>query len=452
MRRLIRFFREGLWETDLRQRALPVRVLYSTLRVVSHVWLHYDRHHIGVRAAGLTMFTLLSIVPLLAIAFGAAEGFGYRAELQRVLETARADSPAYLAEVLARVEEIVSRTSFRGLGLVGSLVLAWTALTMFVRTEQSLNVAFRSVGQRSWLTRLTSFIALVVLVPLLLLGALLMTSALESGPIVAWLRAELPWTMVLYEAGLWLLPYLMAIAAFTALYRFMPSVPVRFLPAQVAGAITGTALIVMHELYVALQVGVARNNEIYLALAVLPLLILYLQAVWTVVLVGAEIAYAVQNLHLIGPGRDLDRMAPAVRERLGLRLAQEVGDAFAAGRGAIALGELAARVDVPVEWLQMLLEDLQQVGVLLPVRGGRAAPARPPAEIPLDRVVRGARGAIPRRLEARLALRADLAAELDAAFAAATARLATARLVARATVARDVDPASELADGDADAV
>ena len=410
MKALFAFFRHGLWETDLRTRAWPVRISYSVLRVVAHVASSYEAHLLGLRAGGLTLVTLLAVVPLFAIAFGVAEGFGYRGDLEDALASKTQELPEYLQAAVTWIQDLVDKTSFRGLGVVGSLLLAYAGLNLFIRVEQALNQAWRSRDQRAWVTRISSFLALVFIVPLTLLAAIVSVSTLRGGPWVEALRADYPYLMALYDAGLWLVPYLLAGLAFTALYKFMPSVRVRWFPAAIAGLVTGVAVLVMHGIYVQFQVGVARANAIYATLTALPLLLIYLQAVWMLVLVGAEVCYAVQNLHRIGPGRDLDRAAPAVRERLAVWLVHRASARFAAGEGALGLADAATEIDLPREWLDQVSEELVAAELLAPVRGGGVVPARPVDRIDFRAVVDAVRGSVPPRLRGRMELPPELGA------------------------------------------
>jgi membrane protein len=412
MRRLIRFLRVGLWDLDLRAVGWPRRLLLASLRVVLHTVSQYGSHLVGIRASGLSLVTLLAVVPLLAVVFAIAGAFGFRENLEAMLERNAGDLPEQLQAAVVSIHQLVQRTSFKALGGIGTLMLAWTGLSLFTRVEESLNFTWRTEGSRAWLRRMTSFVALVVLVPALLLGALAISAALQGGPLVEKLRVELPWLMQFYDAGLWLVPHAMAWAAMTALYRFMPSTEVRWRPAIVSGVLAGSALLFMHAAYVGLQIGVARSNAIYATLAALPLLLIYLQLLWTIVLLGAEVGYALQNLHLIGPDGDPARIPFAVRERVALRLFERAAQAHEAGAGPLDLTREAQQVDLPREWLDAVVVELEAAGLLARVAGDRVLPARPAARVALAEVLAAVRGVVPPKVRSRL----DLSERLDKAL------------------------------------
>lgn len=415
MRRLIRFLREGLWEIDLRHVGRLKHAGLATLRVALHTIGHYSSHLIGIRASGLSLVTLLAIVPLLAVVFAVAGAFGFREDLEQVLQQLSADLPEQLSGAVAQIQDLVERTNFKALGGIGTLMLAWTGLSLFTRVEEALNYAWRSANRRAWVHRMTSFIALVVMVPVFLIGALAISAALQGGPLVEKLRADVPGLMQVYDAGLWLVPHAMAWVAMTAVYRFLPSAEVSWRASIVSGVLAGSALLGMHTAYVELQIGAARANAIYATLAAVPLLLIYLQLAWTIVLLGAEFGYALQHLHLIGPGRDPETIPFTVRERVALRLVERAVQVHDGGGGALSLTGEAQAIDLPRVWLERVVEDLEAAGLLARDRQDGVLPARPGTRIALDDVRRAVRGTAPEKVRARV----ELSPPVDAALAAA---------------------------------
>jgi membrane protein len=402
MERLRQFFAHGLWRDDLRRMGFARRVVFAVLRIVTHTFVHWNRHGIGIRASGVTLVTLLSLVPLLALAFGIAQGLGYADDLDRMIVENTRDQPQHVREVVERLRELVGRTSFQALGWAATLVLAWSGLALFSRIEQALNLAWRTERSRGWLRRASDFIALVIVVPVLSLAALVTSSALHGLRWVEDLRTDWPWLGALYDAGLGAVPHAMLWLAFAALYKFMPSARVTWRAAIVGGIVAGSSLLFMHGIYLQFQVGVARANAIYATLAALPLLLVYLQLAWTIVLLGAELGYAVQNVHLIGPGRSVQDLSYAVQERLALELTAVACERFMAGHGPTRLAQVATELDVPREWLDAIAARLCEARVLAPVRGGKVTPARPCAQIGAELVREAMRGRCPTALAERL--------------------------------------------------
>ncbi|MEO0481627.1 MAG: YihY/virulence factor BrkB family protein [Planctomycetota bacterium] len=399
MRRIVRFLKHGLWEIDLRERSFPVRFAYGALRVVLYVVGKFEEHLIGVRAAGLTTATLLALVPLVTVVLAAARGLGVVENLDTKLDGWRDDQSDVWQGVIDYVRTVVDQTDFQALGFAGSLIFAYSAYALFLRTEEALNFAWRVRSRLVIWTRLSTFVSLVVLVPLLLVGAFAGSSVMMNNTVSEWVARKVPWA---YEALLDVVPYALASLAMTGLFKFMPSTKVRWRSAFLSGLIAGCGLIAVYEIYVSLQLGVGRQGQIYGTLAALPLLVVFLQTSWTVVVVAAETGYALQNLHLIGPGRDLQRMAPAVREELAWRLCTESISRFNDNQGPLSLAEAASEFDLPIEWLEQIAEDLAEEDVLVFSKDGSVSPGMPTTNIDRPLVATAVHGKVPESLDRRM--------------------------------------------------
>ncbi|MBI5850646.1 MAG: YihY/virulence factor BrkB family protein [Planctomycetes bacterium] len=416
MPRVLRFLREGLWDLDLRACAWPRRIALGALRVVVHTIVHHDRHLVGIRASGLTLVTLLSIVPMLAVAFGVAGAFGLRATLEAALVRLAAKAPEQFTDAVQWIDELVRRTNLGTLGGIGTGLLVWTGVALFTRIEEALNFTWRSRGKRAWLRRATSFVLLVVLAPTLMLGALASGAALASAPLVESLRGEVPWLLPLYDAGLWLVPHVLAWLALTALYKFMPAAPIAWRGALPAAVIAGSALVGMHGIWVRFQIGVGQSNAIYATLAALPLLLIYLQLAWTVVLLGAELGYAVQHVHVLGPVREDVLLPFCARERMALRLVERAATAHARGETPLSLTTEAQDADVPRPWLDRIADDLVRRMVLVRAGEDGVLPARRAEPLDVATIRDAVRGELDERLRVRLALSPEVERGLEAAL------------------------------------
>jgi membrane protein len=404
-----------LWNIDARRLSAPARIGVLSARVLAHTVGQFARHQVGIRAAGLTLVTLLALVPLLMVGSAVAGAFGFRQDLEDALRARAAELPADYQAAIEQLVALVDRTSFQALGFVGVGMLLYAGLTLFSGVEQAMNFAWRVPARRALLRRLTNFVALVAVVPVLMFVALSITSILRDAPWSAWLASEWPWVAPLYDAGLWIVPHAMAWLALSGLYLLMPSSGVRVVPGVASGMLAGTALIGVHSAYIELQVGAARANAIYATLAAIPLLIAYLQACWTVVLMGAEFGYAVQNASTLGPGRDPSELSAAVRERVALHLVERACRAHDEGQEPIRLADEAQNLDLPPSWLGHVAAELERSSILVVDPDGRVVPARDPALVRLDEVRSAVRGSIPADVRARLPLHRRIAALVEEA-------------------------------------
>lgn len=400
--RLQRYLDHDLWQGreggDLGRRALQVAVIVSQ---------GVARNHTMLRASALTYFSMLSLIPLLALAIGLVEVFGGGDALVRVVvEQIAAVSP----EAGERILEMVRRVDFRSLGAVGGASLFVTTVLALSNVEKALNFIWGVERQRPLVRRFPDYLAVLVVAPLLLTVALSLATSLRSDSFLSRLLAN-PMLGQLYELGLHQAPTLLFWGAFAFLYWFLPNTTVRPVPALAGGALAAVLFSLIQKGYVAFQVGVARSNALFGSFAALPVLLVWIFFSWTIVLLGAELAFALQNRASFRQARLGEEPEPAEREAIGLAVAVRMARAFRAAGGGRTAEALAAELDVPVRTVRALLHRLDDAGVVAR-RGddkldgyqlGRAAERISVAEVlaalrgPADRALRRVAGDPPLR-------------------------------------------------------
>jgi membrane protein len=413
--RLLDYLREDIWTEDLRRGPLVRRAFVGGLRVLLHAVSAFSTDLGPLRPAGLTMVTLLSLVPLLAIVSGIAQAFGYQEYLQQFIDENTQELPENVRMGVAQIQEAVDRADFQTLRLIGSAVLIWSIMTLFIRVESALNFTWHTRQRRPWLRRISDFVALIVLFPVLALAALSANSVVASASGMEDLPAWVEWIVQVSSGGL---THVVMWLAMTALFRFMPSADVKWKWAFLSGVIAGSGWLFTHQLWIAMQIGMARANAIYATVAAFPLLIVYLQTVWTVILFGAEVGYGAQHVHLLGPGNSLREPSFALRERLALAMVERVAMRFEAREGALGLPELARDLDVPPEWLEDVAECLVDARLLAFADKEQQSllPARPIAALHLDEVLRSLRGRLEEVELQRIELTPETRERLDEAM------------------------------------
>ena len=416
-----------MWDEKLLGLPAGRRLLLGALRVVVHVARSFSQNLASLQAAGLTLLTVLALVPMLALATSLAKALGYADKLDAQLLVWQNQFPKDTAPVFDKLRVLIGSVNFGALGAVGSVIVLWSALTLFTHIERAMNRIWRTRHSRRWYRRISDFIALVVVVPPLGILALVSSSLLDGVDLILWLR-QFTWLDWLYRAGLGFVPYVLAWLAFTALYKIMPSARVQWRTAAVGGVCSGSLLVLLHGLYLRLNVGVANANAVYLTFAALPILLVYVQLLWTIVLGGAEVAYAVQNLASLRGGEQLPAASRAVQQRLAWHLVAAACDGFRTGRRGVTAAELSTRLDVPMEWVDGVSDLLVQGGVLVVLQGDaeRLMPAVPPEQLDMAKVTAAVDGDADSNL-ARVRLPLAQEQEVTAARGAAGERLGQLR-------------------------
>lgn len=359
--RLQRYLDHELWQRHDGARLL-VRLGRQALQVSVIVAQGLARNQTMLRASALTYFTMLSLIPLLALAIGLVEMFGAGDTLiTLVMRQIGAVSP----EAGGQIVELVRRVDFRSLGAVGGATLFLTTVLALSNVEKALNFIWGVARQRPLVRRFPDYLAVLVVSPLLLTVALSLGASLRSDALVTRLL-EMPLLERLFKMGLHQAPTLLFWGAFTFLYWFLPNTTVRPLPALAGGAVAALGFSALQAGYVTFQVGVARSNALFGSFAALPVLLVWIYFSWVIVLLGAELAFALQNLATFRQARLGEEPRPAEREAVGLALATRMARAFHAGAGGLTAEALANDLDVPVRTVRSILDDFERAGVVAP--------------------------------------------------------------------------------------
>jgi membrane protein len=385
-----------------------------------------------LRASALAFTTILSLVPFLALTFAVLKGFGVQNRVEPlVMEQLSGGSQ----EVATRIIDYINNTNMGSLGVFGLLALVITVITLLGNIEEALNVVWGVEETRSLQRKFSDYLSVVVVGPILIFTAVSMTSFLQSQSLVKWLvDNSYVGDVLLYL--LHLIPYMITWVALVALYIFIPNTVVRIRPAILGGVLAGTCWQIAQWGYIHFQVGVAKYNAIYGTLAVLPIFMIWIYTSWLIVLFGAEMVHAVQNIKIFR--REL--RAPAInfrlRELLALAVLQDVVTAFVTGTDNWTAKRLEDELELPERVLAELLDELVAGGLLLTTTGDPPAyqPAREPDQIMLSEVLNILRDFggswRPQRLTGSEERLQKIIAEVDAAAAGALAGMTLRDLAA----------------------
>jgi membrane protein len=338
-----------------------------------------------LRASALAFTTILSLVPFLALTFAVLKGFGVQ---NRVEPLVMAQLSGGSQEVASRIIGYINNTNMGSLGVFGLLTLVITVITLLGNIEEALNVVWGVEETRSLQRKFSDYLSVVVVGPILIFTAVSMTSFLQSQYLVRWLvENSYAGDLLLYL--LHLIPYMITWVALVFLYIFIPNTAVRIRPAILGGVLAGTCWQLAQWSYIHFQVGVAKYNAIYGTMAVLPIFMVWIYASWLIVLFGAEMVHALQNIKMFR--REL--RAPAInfrlRELLALAILQDVVTAFVTGADNWTAKRLEDELELPERVLAELLDELVSGGLLLTTTGDPPLyqPAREPDQIMLSDVL-----------------------------------------------------------------
>jgi len=355
------FIEDDSWETHTAALSRVKRGSYRQLRIFYLAAKGFIDNRCLLQASALTYTTLLSLVPLLALMFSILKGLGVQNTLAPILlERLSAGSE----EVVTQIIGYIDRTNVKALGALGLVGLVATAISLIGNIELALNRIWGVARTRTLGRKFSDYMSVLLTCPLLFAGALGATSSIQSATFVQRIL-ELPGMsyLVLFLAKL--SPYVLMWVALTFLYSYLPNTRVRIRSALFGGIIAGTLWQLAQLGYINFQVGVTKANAIYGAFAQLPIFLVWLYVGWNIVLLGALLSAAHQNIRT--PTRHLDASSArySFREELGLRLLLLVAKSFHRGEEPWSAETVSKQLDVPVGVARELLHQHSQAGFLI---------------------------------------------------------------------------------------
>ncbi|HJV33913.1 YhjD/YihY/BrkB family envelope integrity protein [Geomonas sp.] len=383
-------FFDRLWEKDPAaiggRKGEWIAFLQSLAFVVSNFFANNNL----LRATALSFTTVLSLVPLLALAFSVLKGLGAQNLLAPLIIKQMA---AGSEEAVNRIVTYIGNTNMSSVGAIGMVALVYTSVAMLASVEEAFNSIWGVTETRSFYRKFSDFLSVLVSAPLLLLAATSIATTLHSERIMGWLLQN----AYVGDAFLFLLSltqYVVVWIALFLLYLLIPNTRVRYGSALIGAVLAGTLWELAQWFYIHFQVGASRYNAIYGTLAALPILMVWIYTSWLIVLFGMEVVAAHQNRDTFR--RDIRGLAvsQAMREMVALGALRHIAAAFHGGEPGWAAEHLAVRLHVPIRVMREILAQLVDAGFIVQAQDGRGIfyPARELNQLSLDEILITLRG------------------------------------------------------------
>ncbi len=367
IQKILVFLKTDIWK--IRTRHLPKwkALGINSIRVILWAIRDFVRDKCTVEASALTYYTLLTIVPVLAMAFGVAQGFGFEQNLERQILEQFKGQEAIVKQVFTFVTAMLERTRGGLVAGIGVVLLLYYVFRIMLNIELTFNVIWKVKTTRPAIRKLTDYMTLMILGPLVVilsgsLNVYITTMVTEFTTQVTLLERISP----LINTPLRLIPYAMIWVVLTLVYMVMPNMKVKVLPALIAGILAGTAYQLTQWGYIRFQVGVSNMNAIYGSFAALPLFFIWLQISWTIILFGAEVAHAIQNIELHEQQKTVDRLSPRYKRLLTLYTLHLIIKQMTNDLKPLNIKELSLKLDIPVTMVLEIIEDLENAKIIAP--------------------------------------------------------------------------------------
>ncbi|MCB8994937.1 MAG: YihY family inner membrane protein [Bacteroidales bacterium] len=365
IQKTILFIREGIWKTPLHDKSKRYSFLIRQIRIILLAFRGFMEDRVSMRASALTFYTLLSVVPIAAMGFGVAKGFGFDDKMEEFIIAnfkGQEEVMNYIINLSYTVLEDVKGGLLAGIGLV---VLVWSVMQVLTNIESSFNAIWQIKKPRPFFRKLSDYLSIMLIAPLLIIlsGSASVYISTQLGSVAQNVEA-IKTISTFVEYSVRFLPYTIMWILFTLVYMIMPNTKVNFKYALIAGIIAGTVFQVTQWGYIHFQVGVSKYSTLYGTFAALPLFLAWLQISWLIVLLGAEISFAYQNIENYEFEAGSLNISNHNKKLISLFLMRKIIKNFQEGKDPLTSSQLSQELGIPMRLVRDMLYKLEQAKLI----------------------------------------------------------------------------------------
>jgi len=355
------YFSEDLWNFPLKNEKGTRKFMLKWLRIPYLTIKGFVQNNCGMAVSSLTYYTLLSVVPLLAMTVAFARAIGLQEHFREELIVRFQEHALALNAIFAYADSFINEVKggvFASLG-VGALLI--TAVFLLSDFERILNQIWGVKKRRSLNRWITDYLILLLIVPILFVGANSLMVFISKYLEIIFHELSIGDPFIdplLFSVRL--IPYGLFWGLFSFVYFFVPNIKVRFGSACIGGLIAGSLYLIVQFFYVKFQIGVSNYGVVYGSMAALPLFLIWIQLSWFLILIGAEISCAHQTFAEHEFETKASRASYDYRRILSLWITH-----LAIKEGSITLLGLVYKFHVPFVLAESILGELVKSHVLL---------------------------------------------------------------------------------------
>lgn len=356
----IKFISHDIWIKKEHEYSPKQQWLVRQAKIILFTARGVSSHNIVISAAALTFYTIMALVPILALTFAISKGFGLEARLDEFLYTEFPSDSALTDQLLGFANNMLERTRSGIIASVGVLVLFWSVIKVLTNIERAFNRIWEVRKARSVYRKFTDYLAAVAIAPILLIGAsstsLYVQSLLSNFTPTAIIRILLLLMSIAFMVGL-----------MTFIYQVMPNTKVKARAAFTGAVISGPVLMIFQTLYFSLQATLSNYNAIYGTFAAIPLFLIWLQASWQIVLFGAELSFAYQNINKYEYEKTAANISYEYRKKVMVAVMYEIAHHYVRHEGAVSSEMIADRLELPLRTVRDVIYNLLKADLIAPI-------------------------------------------------------------------------------------
>ena len=294
IKRLNDFIRDDIWTLDLEEFSKARARFIKYMKVMIITIKTFANERIGFQAVALSFFSTMSVVPFIAIMFAITGGLGLADKLKELLYAYFENSQQTIDIILGFAQNIIYTAQSSAIGLISALMFSFIVIWMMLNVERVFNNVWRVRKARNIIKRLSYVLVMIILSPFV--AMMFFAGSFVYSHAVEYLGID-PEALGVFKTILaWTLFAVLAALIFSAMYKFIPNAAVRYGSAFRAAIPAAIAFTTVQYLYLETQVFVTRLSTIFGTFAAVPLFMVWINIGWFIILIGAELSYAFQNV------------------------------------------------------------------------------------------------------------------------------------------------------------
>lgn len=345
----------GVWSDP--RKTMKVRLI-KTINLTVQAFMNRD---LQIKSMAITYQTVFAMVPALALLLAISKGFGFQEIVEKELYTYFPSQSKALGTALGFVDSYLAEASSGVLVGVGIIVLLWTLISLLSNIEDAFNSIWDLKTGRSTIQKVKDYIAIFLLIPVLMILSSGISIFMSSTVLAVMpFKFMTPMVNILME----LVPVVLTWGAFTLCFWLIPNTKVEFKYAAISGAFCAVAFEVLQLLFLNGQIYVSKYNAIYGSFAFLPLMLIWLQLSWLLLLSGCGLTYSMQNVFSYNFFGNLTSVSESYFRKVLLVVTSVVYRRFHLGLSAPTHNSLSITYGLPIRMVSSITGRLKKAGLI----------------------------------------------------------------------------------------
>ena len=350
------FLQEDIWRINTDELPYIKRTFYNSLKIIILTVRQVDTDRIIDRAAAITYTTLFSIIPILALLFGIAKGFGFSNIMEKLLRESGGIATYQSETIISLINSYLDHAQ-SGIFIGAGIIMLFVSVYFLTNAiEQNINAIWQAKKPRNILRMITDYFSMLLFIPVAMVitsgATILMTTYIKDLETVIILGP-------LMHSIIELIPYAITCLIFIGLDIFVPNTNVKIRHVIIPGILAGSIFQAFQYFYINSQIWVSNYNAIYGSFAAIPLFLLWANISWCICLIGVEMGYLSQNLSSFNYNSDIKNISRRYHDYITAIILSEICKRFEKEEPPYSAEEITSKLKLPIRLTKKILFELQ---------------------------------------------------------------------------------------------